>query len=286
MFDLLSGSRPMRISRVKRLLLFLFCCFVIYLTSANDLPVFLQWIPKPAILILWGLALVIQLYSAILDGIPPKTSSHSENIRETPFPFELVDSLDKLHTLLLPPLGSTPLPDYDIPFIDRGLTGLKDELDKNNRVLLLGKSKLGKTRLMAELLSNELKDGGALILKHYQWFYPGFIPPENLRSYKDFVIAVDDLNHYLDFKAPTDAGYVAFSFDEFLVEAVHNIENTCGKDTKIKIIITAKPEQSFWKSLKLEKAPWQSFQIFPIAPMSNRETKELIQKLADRTGIQ
>lgn len=277
----------MRIPLIRKLFLFLICCFVVYLTSTSNLPNIFQWVPKSAIGILAIVVAAIQLYSVIPDIFSRKRILYSEKISETPFPFEIVDSLDKLYSLLFPSLGSTPIPDTDIPFIDHGLTRLSVEFNRKNRVILIGQSKLGKTRLMTKILKDELVNGaGILILKHYQWFYPSFIPPESLRGYKNFVIAVDDLNHYLDFKAPADAGYRAFPFDEFLVDAIHNIENTCGNDIKIKIIITAKPEQSFWKSYKLENVLWQSFQLIEIAPMSNQETRELIHKLANRTGIE
>lgn len=193
------------------------------------------------------------------------------------FPFEIIRNTTDLENLLYPSVVSNIADDKHIPFTSRLSATLDKELQRHGKVLVIGKSKTGKTREVLEALKKWWETHPSttvLVAKDFAQFSPPFEIPSNMPS-RDLVLFFDDLDRYC-----MKEEYIAK-----IIETISFFLQICRDPNELHVVATAREEPEFFNTLKLEKHYWVDFKKIHLASLSPKECRKLVGVFADHFQI-
>jgi tetratricopeptide (TPR) repeat protein len=214
-------------------------------------------------------------------------------IRAAAFPFEVISSPEQLMARLLPDPKQRVIPDREIRYIPGRAEGLDTLFEKHGRILIRGRSKAGKTREMAELISQRWHASpNVLFLRPNAWLEAPFVVPEEL-PYRNVVLVINDVDHYCTFDRPLStgddstpsAGY--HPFPQRLQRAIEYFETICGSPGEVRVVATVRREPEFWDKIQYDpkSPPWNNFKLFELDDLPAMVAARLIDQLSEMTGI-
>jgi tetratricopeptide (TPR) repeat protein len=206
-------------------------------------------------------------------------SAEQEQFRKPEFPFHIVQSITELIGILFPePTGEILLPDRDIPYIARDFLGLEDAFTERGCVLLRGRSKTGKTRLVVELLRRYLRTSPTILVhKRTQGLQvPVFIPDDLPR--RNIIVLIDDLHIQAANckRQNTTVGVVISNILDLFTQY-------CGNQMgEVRFIGIVRREPECWDQLGYEstKPPWSGIELIDMPDLSRDEARRLATELA------
>jgi tetratricopeptide (TPR) repeat protein len=203
----------------------------------------------------------------------------------------------------------------DDPFADRNIgyqqrvesrniqKELREELEANRWLLVLGKTGIGKTREALEVAEYYNQQGWTvLFLKTNEWLdIPAKMPAE-VDTDRKLLFVIDDLNRKMHRsrveispeaeKSPVEKFTVPLQ--ERLLDALTRYEEFCGKP-EVRIIATARNEReadfpgeiSPWEQLQWEKYPklWEKFQVYELPQPSDDAVIGVLRERVQEAGI-
>lgn len=207
----------------------------------------------------------------LFGGKPPST-----NVED--FPFYVIQDVDELATYLFPSPKNPILPDKNIPFSSR----IKNELDvafrSNDRILVRGRSKTGKTREVVELIKRfwYLNPTILLLKNHIELSPNSFVIPKDLPT-DNLILLIDDIDRFCDDEESL----------KNLGDTIDLVSGLCRKQNKLKVVATVRQEPEVWDKLKYRKENklWKSFSITDVNPLTKNETLEFLKAMTVNNDI-
>jgi tetratricopeptide (TPR) repeat protein len=194
------------------------------------------------------------------------------------FPFHVVRDFEELLDYVFPDPSIPRLPDRAVPFLPRIADRLDTAFRRGGRVLIRGRSKTGKTREAVEALRRWWRTGPTVLLaKNHVGLYPPYAVPDTL-PVRNLVLFFDDVDRYCgDDDAVGRLG-----------ETIAFFAGLCHDPAELRVIATARQEPEFWRKLHYEaqQAPWDAFDLLVVKPLSSEGSRNLLQHLAERAGIE
>jgi tetratricopeptide (TPR) repeat protein len=211
------------------------------------------------------------------------------------FPFEAISSPDQLMERLLPDPQQRVIPDREIKYIRGRVEGLDTLFEKHGRILIKGRSKTGKTREMAEVISRRWHTGlNVLLLRPNAWLEVPFMLPEEL-PYRNVVLIINDVDHYsgldqsLSREREIGSSRDYRTFRQRLQQAIAYFEKLCGA-SEVRVVATVRSEPEFWDKIEFDikdpLPPWNSFEIFELEDLPTNLALHLINQLSEVTKIE
>ncbi|PAX59692.1 tetratricopeptide repeat protein [Brunnivagina elsteri] len=179
---------------------------------------------------------------------------------------------------------------------------LREQLEANRWLLILGKTGIGKTREALEVAEYYNQLGWTVLFLTCGWLdIPARMPTE-VGTDRKLLFVIDDLNQKMDRsseeyspeaeKSPVEKLYVLLQ--ERLLDALTRYEKFCGKG-EVRVIATARNEKerdffneiSPWEQLQWEKYPklWQKFQVCELPQPSDDAVIEVLIEKVQEAGI-
>jgi len=211
----------------------------------------------------------------------------------SPFPFQVISSPKQLKERLLPDPEQRVIPDRGIKYIPGRAEDLDTLFEKHGRVLIKGRSKAGKTREMAELISRRWHAGlNVLFLQPNAWLKAPFVVPQEL-PYRNVVLVINDVDHYCAFDRPLTPGEdetLSIRYDSFpqrLQQAIEHFEKICASPSEVRVVATVRREPEFWDKIRFDaqSLPWSSFKVFELDDVPTTVATALVDQLSQMTGI-
>ncbi|NJR18509.1 MAG: tetratricopeptide repeat protein, partial [Calothrix sp. CSU_2_0] len=180
---------------------------------------------------------------------------------------------------------------------------LREQLEANRWLLILGKTGIGKTREALEVAEYYNQQGWTvLFLKPNEWLdIPAKMPAE-VGTDRKLLFVIDDLNRKMHRsrveispeaeKSPVEKFTVPLQ--ERLLDALIRYEEFCGK-VEVRVIATARNEReadflgeiSPWEQLRWDKYPklWGKFQVCELPQPSNNAVIGVLMEKVQEAGI-
>jgi Flp pilus assembly protein TadD len=180
---------------------------------------------------------------------------------------------------------------------------LREQLEANRWLLILGKTGIGKTREALEVAEYYNQQGWTvLFLKTNEWLdIPARMPAE-VPTERKLLFVIDDLNRKMHRsrveispeaeKSPVEKFTVPL--EERLLDALTRYEEFCGK-VEVRVIATARNEReadfsgeiSPWEQLQWDKYPklWGKFQVCELPQPSDDAVIRVLMEKVQETGI-
>jgi len=209
------------------------------------------------------------------------------------FPFEVISNPEQLKERLLPDPKQRVIPDRDIKYIQGRAGNLDTLFEIQGRILIKGRSKAGKTREMAELISRRWHVGlNILYLRPNAWLDAPFSVPGEM-PYRNIVLVINDIDHFCAFDRPiTTDQYPTSStkhepFPRRLQKAIEHFERLCGSAAEVRVVATIRSEPEFWDKIHFEpkSPPWNSFKVFELDDLPINIAIKLVDQLSQMSGI-
>ncbi len=188
------------------------------------------------------------------------------------FPFEVANSYEHLLEILFPNPTKPVLPDRDIHYMRRSEEPLDTALSRNQRLLVRGRSKTGKSREVAELLHRHWHNGATVLVVNRHAVLTGTYDVPDSLPRRNLILVIDDVDNYCRGEEAT----------RNLERTISFFENLCQDRDELRVIATVRQEYEFWNNLHYDESSelWQPFHLVTIPLLSPREAEHLILQLS------